>query len=51
MENIDSRIPSFGFCYCLLQRVDGSLADFCNTICQKQTSVASFEDLVGTAEQ
>src|SRR6266581_6368943 len=21
MENIDSRIPSFGFCYCLLQRV------------------------------
>jgi hypothetical protein len=37
MENIDSRIPSFGFYYCLLQRVDGSLADFCNTICQKQT--------------
>ena len=37
MENIDLRIPSFGFCYCLLQRVDGSLADFCNTICQKQT--------------
>ena len=38
MENIDSRIPSFGFCYCLLQMVDGSLADFCNTIGQKQTS-------------
>ena len=37
IENIDLRIPSFGFCYCLLQRVDGSLADFCNTIGQKQT--------------
>ena len=38
MENIDSRIPSFGFCYCLLQRVDGSLADFCNTIDPKRTT-------------
>ena len=38
MENINLRIPSFGFCYCLLQRVDGSLADFCNTIGPKQTS-------------
>jgi hypothetical protein len=38
MENIDSRIPSFGFCYCLLQRVDGSLADFCNTIGHERTS-------------
>ena len=37
MENIDSRIPSFGFCYCLLQRVDGSLADFCNTIGQRRS--------------
>jgi hypothetical protein len=37
MENIDSRISSFGFCYCLLQRVDGSLADFCNTIGQYPT--------------
>src|SRR6266568_8240236 len=37
MENIDSRIPSFGFCYCLLQRVDGSLADFCNTIGPNRT--------------
>ncbi len=36
MEDIDSRIPSFGFCYCLLQKVDGSLADFCNTIGTKQ---------------
>ena len=42
MENINSRIPSFGFCYCLLQRVDGSLADFCNTIGHKQTSTGSF---------
>jgi hypothetical protein len=48
MENIDSRIPSFGFCYCLLQRVDGSLADFCNTIGQKQTS-ALFDYLVGAS--
>ena len=39
MENIDSRIPSFGFCYCLLQRVDGSLADFCNTIGTSQTQL------------
>jgi hypothetical protein len=38
MEDIDSRIPSFEFCYCLLQKVDGSLADFCNTIGQKATS-------------
>ncbi len=37
MENIDSRIPPFGFRYCLLQRVDSSLADFCNTIGQTQT--------------
>src|SRR5712691_4888176 len=37
MVNIDSRIPSFGFCYCLLQRVDGSLADFCNTIGQRRS--------------
>jgi hypothetical protein len=39
MENIDSRIPSFGFCYCLLQRIDGSLADFCNTIDPERTSM------------
>jgi len=37
----DSRIPSFGFCYCLLQRVDGSLADFCNTIGQYETKCAA----------
>jgi hypothetical protein len=39
MENIDSRIRSFGFCYCRLQRVDGSLADFCNTIGTSQTQL------------
>jgi High potential iron-sulfur protein len=30
MENIDSRISSFGFCYCLLQRVDGQQCSNCS---------------------
>jgi hypothetical protein len=47
IENIDSRIPSFGFCYCLLQRVDGSLADFCNTIDPQRTFSTLFDHLVG----